>query len=199
MRQSDPDRKLRALGWWLHGLGVLVALAIAWLSHLLVCRPLGARTAACLEQTAELETVIRREAPIRAERARLREDLAAARQQAVLLRTRIPDKPQEADFLADVSRLAHEVGLQIQDYRPGVPVSGPSYAVLQVDLICSGSYRSICSFLDQLSKLPRYSTMARLQIDADGKSPEYSAKISVILYYGVRESPSAGKKEPTDA
>jgi len=199
MYPSDPDRRLKTLSWSLHGLGVVGALAIAWLSDLLVCRPLADRTAGCLEQTAELETVIRREAAIRQERVRLGEELAAARQQAVLLQTRIPDKPQEAEFLADVSRLADQVGLKIHDYRPGAAVSEPSYGVLQVDLICRGDYSSVCSFLDHLSRLPRYSTIAGLQIEADGKSAEYSAKITVLLYYGVRASPSAGKREPTDA
>ena len=115
-----------------------------------------------------------------------------------MLQTRVPDKPQEAEFLADVSRLANELGLTIRDYQPGAALSEPSHTELQVDLVCSGNYASICGFLDRLSKLPRYSSVARLQVDADGKSPECSAKMSVILYYGVQESPTAARKGPND-
>ncbi len=199
MQQADPERRLRRLGWGIHALGAGVLVAMAVLAELLVFQPNRDFAGACSQQAAELEVTIRDGNRVRAEHAQLAEELADARRQAVLLQTRIPDKPQEAEFLGQASKLANEVGLQIRDYRPGTPVSTPSHSLLKVDLICKGDYASICRFLDQLATLPRHANVTCLQIDDDGSSPEYSVKISVILYYAAGDPASDDGKGTTDA
>lgn len=198
MDLSDPDRRLRVLGWWLHGLGAMATAALVWLAAALVFGPLGERTAARVAERDELDGVIGRGAAIRAEHARLAEELAAARERESMLQTRIPDAPRETDFLAQVTRLGEEVGLEIIDYRPGAPVSGASYCVVQVDLVCRGGYAEVCRFLAELPTLPRQSTVSRLQIDDDA-STKLSVKISLLLYFGVRPAPGPSTRGPTDA
>ena len=66
------------------------------------------------------------------------EQLASARAQAARLTDSVPDRPQEAEFLAQVTRLSDEVGLQIQDYRPRERRDRVRYRVLTVDLISAG-------------------------------------------------------------
>lgn len=191
MNQIDPDRKLKVLWWWLHGLGALVVIAIALFAEFAVFRPIDDRTATNLHEARQLQTFLRDKDKVRAEHARLAKELAVARGQAATLQARIPDEPREAEFLAQASRLADQVGLQIQDYRPSAISSQQSYSTVRVDLTCRGGYASICSFLDQLSKLPRHSTVTHLRIDANHKDPVYkepvykepvySAQISVTL------------------
>lgn len=199
MDPSDPERRLRMLGWWLHGLGAVVSVALVWLGAVLVFGPLGERTAACIAEKDELDAVIGRKAAIRAEHARLARELAEAQRQEALLQTRIPDSPHETDFLAQVTRLGEEVGLEIVDYRPGAPVSGTSYSTVQVDLMCRGGHEEVCRFLAKLAALPRQSTVSRLQVDADGTSTKLSVKISLILYFGVQPAPGPRTRGPTDA
>jgi Tfp pilus assembly protein PilO len=182
MHSVDPSYKVRVVRWSLHGLGALIFLTIGLLAHLAVNRPLDAQTAAYAQRTDRLQAVLRDGERLRKEHARLSEELALARQQAALLEKRIPDEPREADFLAQVSRLADEVGLRIRDYRPGVVKPRESYSTMRVDLICEGNYDSICRFVDGLSRLPRHSTIVRLEVDSAGKQKFYSTNISLELY-----------------
>ena len=194
MKLGDPDQKLKALGWWLHGLGLLVALAIALLTKCIVLARIDDRAAAHLCRADQLQDRLQDADRIRAEHARLVEDLAAARNQSEELKQRIPDEPREADFLAQVSHLADEVGLRIQDYRPGTVSAEPSYSVLQVVLIGEGNYASICSFLDRLPDLARHSIVSRLQITSDNSQEDYVLAMSLQLCFAVQGRPDSNRK-----
>jgi len=189
MRQAQQDRELKVLGWGLHGLGVLVTITIVMVAVFAVYRPIDRQAAACARRTHELQKLLRKGAQVRAEHARLSEELALARKQADDLNRRIPDEPREADFLAQVSQLANKVRMQIQDYRPGKVAAEPTYSTMRVDLICQGDYASISDFLDGLSGLPRHSTVARLRIESEQNGQEYSAEMSLKLYFAVGGQP----------
>jgi len=194
MHQVDLDEKLKVLGWWLHALGALSVVLIALFAKFTVFRPIDDRASACVSRSDELQMLLKDGDRVRAEHARLTADLAVAREQATTLQARIPDEPREADFLAQVSKLAGEVGLKVKDYRPRAITSGKSYSVVQVDLICRGSHASICGFLDELPRLPRHSTVTFLQIDASQGQPEYSATLSVALYFAADTQLKTGRK-----
>jgi len=185
MHQPNRNPTLEVLGWGLHGLGVLVTLAIALAAVFLAYRPIDHQAAAYTRRAHRLQNLLQNGARVRAEHAQLSEELALARKQADDLNRRIPDEPREADFLAQVSQLAAKAGLRIQDYRPGKVTAESTYSAMQVDLICQGEYASICNFLDGLSDLPRHSTTTRLEIESEENRQEYSAKMSLKLYFAV--------------
>lgn len=199
MHPVTANGQLRLLGWALHGAGILTALAVALLAELLVYRPIDARAHDWARRAEGLHERLEDATRVRREHARLSHDLAVAREQTAALKKRIPDAPCEADFLAQVSRLADEIGLRIQDYRPGAVTAKTSYSVLRVDLICEGDYPSVCRFLDGLSQLPRHCTVVRLQIDSAKSKQDYSANMSLELYFGVTARSDAGQKGGTDA
>lgn len=197
MSLDDPNRRLNQLGWWLHGLGLSAALAIAVAGQLVVLHPIDHRAAASVRRATELEKGLQEASRVRAEHARLTDELATARQQAAELTRRIPDEPREADFLAELAHLADDVGLEIQDYRPGLIVSRGSYCVIQVDLIGEGDYPSICNFVHQLPDLPRCSTVTHLRIQSDDRRDAYLVTMSLQLYFGAK--PAAGAQEKSHA
>ena len=123
MRPFDPEQRLRRIRCGVHVVGAGMLFVLALLAEMFVHRPLHNLNAACSQRTVELEAAIGDEGKVRAEHAQLAEALAAARHQAAVLRSHIPDKPREADFLGQASNLAGEVGLEIRDYRPGKPVA----------------------------------------------------------------------------
>lgn len=182
MHPIDPNYKLRVLSRSLHGLGALIACTIGLAAVFVVYRPIDAQIAACAEQTDRMQGVLREEERLRAEHSRLSTDLASAREQSADVTKRIPDQPREADFLAQLSQLADDSRLKVQDYRPGVVTPRSSYATMRVDLICEGDYDGICRFLDGLAELPRHSTIIRLQIDSAPRKERYSAALSLELY-----------------
>ena len=191
MPTFDPNRKLRVLSWSMHGLGALVACAIALTAELAGFRPLDAEVAACTRRTVELRAAIGDDERLRAEHARFHQELDTARGQSAELIERIPDQPQEADFLAQLSQLADDSGLKIRDYRPGVLIPKTSYATMKVDLICAADYESLCTFLDGLADLPRHCTVIRLAVDSASPAKPYSVELSLELYVATADRPDA--------
>jgi Tfp pilus assembly protein PilO len=180
---QDPRHILKMLGRQLNIAGALIAammiLAVAWFHW----GPLSRESAESTQKLAALHALLGDELHVRAEHAKLRQQLDKAASQEAAIQKRIPRDPQEAEFLAQISQTAGNAGLQITDYRPGVMSAGKKCSALRVELTCDGNYRAICTLLDRLQELPRYSTVARLEI-GPGASPEhYSAKLCLELYF----------------
>ena len=198
MNQADPNRRLQRMRWWLHGAGLLVALVILLAAEFFVFRPIDRRADVCTQRVDKLRDLIEDEGRVRREHTRAVDELQAARDLAAMLNKRIPDEPSEADFLAQVSQLANEHSLKIQDYRPGAITTKDSCSALSVELICEGDYASLCSFLAGLSSLPRHATVALLEIDSDGRKATYSVKLSLELYFAAGHPRGVDGKETPD-
>jgi Tfp pilus assembly protein PilO len=194
MPQFDPERRLIAMGWCLHGLGALAALCIVLSAHALLFQPIDRATAVCDCQTQKLQRFLRNERRVCQEHRQLSTELKDARRRAAELAERVPHQPQEAEFLAQVSQLAEQVGLLIRDYRPGAVTRERSYSSLHVELIGEGSYGATCHFLDRLSRLPRHSTVVFLQMSPQESSPKYDVRMSLELYFAAAKAPSQDRK-----
>lgn len=194
MHAVDPNRRLRLLSWLLNGMGALVAVAIVLLVQFAVYRPLDARIAECMSQTEELEGLLASEERLRQEHSRLGEELTAAREQAALLKDRIPDEPRETEFLAQVSQLAGESGVTIQDYRPGPVTPKGAYSTMRVNLACAGGHQGICGLVHGLRQLPRHSTMVRMEIDSREPTEHYGLNMCLGLYVANPITPETKSK-----
>jgi len=194
MHAVDPNRRLRLLSWLLNGMGAFAAAAIVLIVQFAVYRPLDAQIAECTRQTEKLERLLASEEQLRQEHARRGEELAAAREQAALLKDRIPDEPRETEFLAQVSQLAGESGVTIQDYRPGVVTPKGAYSTMPVNLACVGGHQGICGLVHGLRELPRHSTMVRLEIDSREPTKHYGLNMSLGLYVATPITPETKSK-----
>jgi Tfp pilus assembly protein PilO len=184
--------------WWLHAAGLLVALAILLAAEFFVYRPIDRQVDVCTRHVAKLRGLLEDENRVRQEHAQAVAQLQAARDLAATLNRRIPDEPSEADFLAQVSQLATDECLEIQDYRPGAITTKDSYSALCVELVCEGDYASLCNFLAGLSKLPRHATVAVLEIDSGKGKATYSVKLSLELYFAAGRPRGGDGKETPD-
>ncbi|MFW6170704.1 MAG: type 4a pilus biogenesis protein PilO [Planctomycetota bacterium] len=110
------------------------------------------------------------------------------------LRERIPDGPNEADFLKQLSGAAEASGLKIQDYRRGGSAVKESYSSLQINLICSARYVQLCRFLEQLDELPRILTIEKLTISTPDDGDEYPVDLSLSVYFRGQQQPSEKDK-----
>lgn len=189
MMPSEPGRKLRLLGWATHAGGATVALAAACVLQLAAYGPLERRRASCQERSAELDRHLEEADQVRAEHGQLSQALAEMEEQARLCRQRIPEEPREAEFLAQIARAAREVGLQIRDYRPGPPITQGTHTEMEVLLSCEGTHASICGFLEQLPKLPRLSSLVKLEISSPPAGNRYPVNMTLVIYFGAKEAP----------
>jgi Tfp pilus assembly protein PilO len=183
MSLREPNHILKKLGRELNVAGALITAvmvaAIAWLHW----GPLSRDMDESAERLATLQALLEDESRVRGEHAELRQQLDKATIEEAAILKRIPRNPQEAEFLAQLSQAAGNVGLQITDYRPGMINAGKLCSKQRVELACAGNYQAICTLLDRLQELPRYSTVIRLEIGPGALPEHYSAKLCLELYY----------------
>jgi len=197
MHSFDAERRLTWIGWGLHGLGAALALGGVILGRAALLDPIDRKVAQCAERVRYLQSRLSEEDEVRAEYQRLAAEVDQARRQTAALKQRIPDDPCEAEFLAELARLAAQVGLQIDDYRPGGVSVRPSYSTLTVDLSAEGTYQSICALLDGLAQLPRHCTVRRIEIQSDKRTAECQLELSIELYFNVRGNAAKGLPRPS--
>jgi Tfp pilus assembly protein PilO len=99
---------------------------------------------------------------------------------------RVPQEADAGEFLKEVTRLAGTEQLSIKDFHPLQPEDRNGYAQLQVTLKGSGSYASICTFVDKLAKLNRLSKIKDLSLTAGDESTEYPMTATLVIYFGLR-------------
>ena len=69
------------------------------------------------------------------------------------------------------------------------------YAEMEVTLIGKGGFAGICSFFDRLEKLPRLSKVRDVTISVSHVADEYPMKLTLIIYFGLRDSSTAMVQE----
>lgn len=98
---------------------------------------------------------------------------------------RIPDKPQENEFLADITRLAGECGLVIEDFRRGKTIETPTHSAVSVEITTHGDHTGICKLINSVAELPRLVELTDLAIENDGADGHYPVNMAYLLYYGM--------------
>lgn len=191
MIADSNDRKLALLGWFFH-LGGLVALVLAacayqfvffgWITH---------RQAADAAEIAGLELLLNTERDAGREFDRLQTELKRLEASAEAARQRIPETPEEAEFLARISEAAIENGLAIQNFTRGAVTVLETHSQLQIRLTAEGDYASICGFFERIANFSRVATVSNMSLIIPGDSEIYPLDMTLTLYFGAR-TPQGG-------
>ena len=123
------------------------------------------------------------------------EKLREVRTRIADLQRRVPRDADAGTFLKDVTQLANDGQLAIKDFHPEKPEAKTGYGEMQVTLKGQGSFGSICSFIDQLSKLTRLSKIKDLTVTVGESATEYPMTATLVIYFGVRGSDQASARE----
>lgn len=141
----------------------------------------------------ELTRMFLESAPAIVERHRLaRERHTFLKDENDALLAKIPDLPQEAEFLGQLTQLSDQCGLALSDFRPGPHATRENYTEFDVQLTGRGRYESICRFLDSIDHLPRLCKLNDLRLaGADESGEECQVELRLIVPFALRLSKSA--------
>ncbi len=134
----------------------------------------------------QLESLLDNAGSIEADHHRFQDELNEMQQRAEMIRNRIPDDPQEAAFLVQVTEAARTCGLTIEDYQRGKVTVTDTHSELEIRLTGQGAYESICGFFAELASLPRVTTVRRMVVSAPRGSKSYPLDMTITLYFGAR-------------
>lgn len=188
----NPRLTLELQGWLLHGLGLLVTMLAAGVFYVFGYQPLDGESASLQAQALMLDGLLNQATTIYAENSRLKTQVNEFERKAIAVLSRVPEEPREADFLAQVSELAQQTGLDILDYRPGILRPQTTYTEMEVKLVSKGTYASLCGFLEQIDRLPRLCRLMNLSIDAKASDGKYAMEMTLVIFF------TTGSKAPSN-
>jgi Tfp pilus assembly protein PilO len=196
MVEHDLGKKLAILGLGLHAAGLTAVLLVAGAGYALLLGPVDARIGEWEARSDELEACLEGADARRAEQQELSRRSAALAEEAAALGKRVPDEPFEADFLSQVAAAAGQVGLKILDYRPGVAGPHENWSQMEIQLSCSGPYRSLCKFFERVGAFGRLSRVTQAEITAAG--PEgCTISMTLVIFFRLKkpaDPPTPGVK-----
>lgn len=180
------DEDLRRFGRLLHYAGLLAAVLCAAGSYSFLHAPSTKTIAHTSGKILELEMLIQNAPIMREQHRTVTKKLEEVTTRIAAVQARVPLDADAGQFLKEVTKLASEEQFAIKDFTPDKPQEHNGYAELPVTLKGSGSYASICRFLDRLSKLGRLSKVKDLSLSAEGDASEYPMTATLVIYFGLR-------------
>ena len=195
MTRHDRDRRtLLTEGWLLHAAGFAVTVGLAVVVGAVILQPVHSQNQQIAAENASLDQLLKSAPEIRDASQELRRKIAQAEEHNVRLAARVPRTPHEADFLGQMTALAHQVELDIHDYRPGVIRLLENHGEMEVQFNAQGTYESICRFLRRTEELPRLCQISRLEIKAPATGDKTHIDVTLLIFFVQedRSNASAG-------
>jgi type IV pilus assembly protein PilO len=189
------DNETLRFGRLLHYAGLAVVLVVGAAAYHWLYTPMQQDIFDAEVRLDELTQSGRNADAIRREHKRLSSRLEEIEDRYAALRRRVPRNAEAGTFLKDVSQIAHEEKLAISNFQPADSVEGDGYTAMEVMLNGQGSFASICSFFDRLSKVQRLSKVRRLSVTVDPQSDTYPMEATIVIYFGLNaQRADAGQK-----
>ncbi|HUQ71766.1 MAG TPA: type 4a pilus biogenesis protein PilO [Planctomycetaceae bacterium] len=162
--------------------------------YLGLIHPLQRETAQLTAEAAELRTLIHQTSKITQTRQQLERQLVEKESTTADLLKRMPVSPQESEFLAQVSQLANEAGLEIVDYHPGAVEPLESHHEMEVKISARGDYAAVCRFLNGSSEMPRLCRLIQLAIGSESSGDMLSVDLTFRIYFAPSPAPAVVNK-----
>ncbi len=180
--RSAAERRYRVL---LHIAGLASTLAVVLLTVELGIVPERSQQQSVDAEITAVRNFLARTDDVYNEHQQLQHLVNLTEQQFDEAITRIPATAQESEFLAQISTLARNADLTIQEFRPGSVTEHATHRELEISLAASGPYRSLCEFLGGLDGLPRLCRVQSLSVDRNvgEQSDRYPVRMSVVVYF----------------
>jgi len=185
MIHRAAQNKLMFVGWSTNALGALAVLAIG-VSAYQAYGWLGSEREMIEARRRDDLALMARAEQVRAEHETATSYLASLNAQLTDLKNRLPSSPQEAEFLAQLSRLAEHTGVRLKNFRPGQVANAGSVNTCEVQLSLVGQFASICKLFGGLADVPRFLHVARVTLAGpQSASDACTAEVTINLCFAA--------------
>jgi len=189
------DEDTRRFGRLLHYAGVLATVVCATVGYSFLHAPAVRGISETSSRIDELLQSVQNGPVMREQHRAVSERLREVTTRIANVRRRVPRDAEAGSFLKEVTQIASAGQLAIKDFHPGKPETKLGYAEMQVTLKGQGSFGSICTFVDQLTKLTRLSKIKDLTLSVGDSATEYPMTATLVIYFGLRSNDEASAQE----
>jgi Tfp pilus assembly protein PilO len=189
------DPETRRFGWLLHCAGLVLVLICGSLGYTLVYERAEGSIAEMAASIQELRLSVQNAPTIRRTHEQLTQRLEGLKADMTALQQRVPREADAGKFLRELTAIAEDEALEINDFQPDKPINKKGFTELEVTLAGQGDFKSICMFLDRLNKLSRLSKVKNLNISASEAANKLPMSATLVIYFGLRGSDQAESEE----
>jgi len=169
----------------LYTLAIVCAVGASALAYTIIQRPLRDWRHG-LEHRGDLVRALLSDSPeLRRQHSQRQQELEELLNRVELVNRRIPDEAREGEFLADLTRLARDHRVTIDDFRRGAITETETHSVIDVSVKARGGHAGVCGLVDAIAKLPRLAELTQFQIDSGAEAGTYPVQMTYALYFGM--------------
>ena len=150
-----------------HVLGLAATLGAVAIAIELFYLPMEAESARLVVEGHDELAYLKTSEKINGNNRSLKQELSDLESQLARLHQKIPDSPQEADFLAQLAEAADNSHIELRDYRPAGISRNSRHSEQVIHVLANGTYTGLCQFLDRIEHLPRLCHVTTLNINAE--------------------------------
>ncbi|MBI2822850.1 MAG: type 4a pilus biogenesis protein PilO [Acidobacteria bacterium] len=129
-----------------------------------VISPLRQQAKASAVQVETLRIQVQKGEAVQARLPQFREEVARQRQHLNSLRQALPEEKETAEIVRKVQQLAVQSNLRIKSFTPQRTIARGFYEDWPILIAVEGSYSSLGSFLDQVSRFTRIINVENISI-----------------------------------
>jgi Tfp pilus assembly protein PilO len=180
---ANSEHRLRLTGYSAHAAGVAALVVVFGASYTAFIKPQHAAWKTARHERTELESLVRRAPAIKRAFAELTQQQVEFDQRVRAAALRIPAEPQEAEFLGQIQTFTRDSAVALNDYRPGVVVTGAPVSHMEIALSISGPYANVCQFLEQMGTLERFTRVVRFEVKGGSRPDECLVSLTLWIYF----------------
>lgn len=163
------------------GAAAIVALLVCWWQFLVA--PLNEAWQALEQDRIEVESLHLQQPVLAAALQASQASTETWQQISAQLQQRAMPAQDDIDFLDWINEQAQATGLSIKDFRPSGRDSVGDYEGRGLLLSTSGSFDSICKFLEAMRHCPRMNRITSVEIVPEGNQREsFAMSLRVVLF-----------------
>lgn len=180
------DHATRRFGHMVHCLGAVLTLGTAVAVFAIACAPAMEANERTWARILELKQSLLEAPAVAQQHAELSRRLQQMEQQLADIRRRVPQEAQEAEFLADLTSLAEDVGLVVTNLSPGAPQRKAGYSQMDISVSGIARYEGLCRFVDGIRKFPRLVQVVGLDVrhDPSGQG-SYPVTVTTAIFFDL--------------
>ena len=183
LNYQKPDE---LTGWALHAVGGLLIMLVVGASYVFGFNQFASQHESHAARTEQLNTLLQTAAEVHKQHQLQQEEFDQLNELATTMRSRLPSSPEKKPFETKLKELAKQVDLDLQKIKWSSAISEETYFSIEATVSGSGSYASICKFLNEVSQLTRITKVSKLHIETRQVPASYPFNVTFTLVYGVQ-------------
>ncbi len=145
-------------------IGGSLVLAVVLVTLWIVTGPLAAARSDLVTEIEAHQTMLAQSDSIEACYCDMTDRVQTQHQHLQQLMGMVPERPSESEFLAQLSELASQSGVQLLHFEPQATTQHDPHSEISIRCSAQANYPAVCKFLYGMSDLPRLTDVTRFTI-----------------------------------